>query len=104
MARPRNISDMKPPTEPSPLDQPEDEDDLVHLSELRSSAQEPIAPEVTDELAELQKWDEPVDERGHQVGAVADDESTLGEDLVQQGLDEADTEVRKIAAESPDGA
>jgi hypothetical protein len=95
---------MKPPAvpTPAPVDPNEGKNDLMHLTELLATAGEPAAPEADGELAELQSWDEPVDERGHRVGADPGEDPSIGEDLVQQGIDEADTEVRKHADEIPD--
>ncbi len=90
------------PSPSSPLDPSEDGNDLLHMTELQAMAKEPAAPEAQGELAGLQSWDEPIDERGHRVGATSEDDPTLGEDLVQQGVDEADTEARKRAREIPD--
>ncbi len=93
---------MKTPDETSPADAAATEHDLLELSELRSSAQAPAAPEARGEIADLQVWDEPIDERGHQVGAVGESDVSIGEDLVQQGVDDADADVRKQVEESPD--
>jgi hypothetical protein len=95
---------MKNPAVPpnAPVEPNEDGNDLLHLTELQAMAKEPSAPEAQGELAGLQSWDEPIDERGHRVGGALEDDPTLGEDLVQQGVDEADTEVRKWAREIPD--
>jgi hypothetical protein len=92
-----------PPLPPAaPSDPSEEPNDLLKFSELLSAANEPAAPEADGDLAELQSWDEPIDERGHRVSAASEDDPTLGEDLVQQGVDEADTEVRKWARQIPD--
>jgi hypothetical protein len=95
---------MKAPDVPKslPVDPSEGQNDLLKLSELHAAAHEPGPPEAQGNLAELQKWDEPIDERGRRVGAAAEDDPTLGEDLVQQGIDEADTEVRRWARQIPD--
>lgn len=100
----RKHHDMKIPTEPpsASSDANDGANDLLHLTELHATAQGPVAPEAQGSLADLQSWDEPVDERGHRVGASSDDDPTLGADLVQQGVDEADTEARKWARGIPD--
>lgn len=94
---------MSLPNEPSsPIDASADKKDLLKFTELRASADEPAAPEAKGELAELESWDEPVDERGHRVGARSENDSSLGADLVQQGVDDADSAARKLAEESPE--
>jgi hypothetical protein len=100
----RRDRNMRPPAVPpsAPVDPNEGENDLMNLTELHSSAEEPGAPEAEGELAELQSWDEPVDERGHRVGADPGLDPSIGEDLVQQGIDEADAEVRREARNIPD--
>lgn len=86
--------------ESPPVGPAEEPHDLVSLSQLRSSAEEPRAPEAEGVVAELQIWDEPVDESGRRVGAPVEDEPTVGENLVQQGLNEADAEVRVLVADA----
>jgi hypothetical protein len=99
---PRSIANMESPTVASPLDESGNEHDLLKLAQLRASAKAPVAPEAKGELAELQTWDEPVDERGHRVGPRSEDDATVGEDLVQQGVDDADSAARQAANDSPD--
>ena len=77
--------------------------DLVTLSQLRPSAEEPHAPEADGLVGELLCWDESADERGHRVGALANDDPTVGENLVQQGVNEADAEIRLQVADAERG-
>lgn len=52
-------------------------------------------PETQQETARIHTWDEPVGSSGHQAPRIGmDDESTIAEDLVEEGLDEADHEQR----------
>ena len=66
------------------------------MPELQASAGLPEAPEAPGAVAELRSWDEPIDERGHRVGFVTEDDPTIAECLVQQGANEADAEIREL--------
>ena len=66
------------------------------MPELHVSAELPGAPEAPGNVAELQRWDEPVDERGHRVGFLDGESPTISEYLVQQGANEADAEIRDL--------
>ena len=66
------------------------------MPELQASAGLPEAPEAPGAVAELRSWDEPLDERGHRVGFVTEDDPTIAECLVQQGANEADAEIREL--------
>jgi hypothetical protein len=60
------------------------------------------APELSEQTKELIAWDEPPGCAGHEVPTVKpDDETSIAEQLVQEGAEEADREHR-IAAEDPD--
>lgn len=65
----------------------------------------PLPPEiVTPELKELTAWDEAVGEAGHRVEPVpAEDESEFPEVLVEEGLDEADEEMRAMQDDAEAG-
>lgn len=62
----------------------------------------PIAPEVDDPALEnLTAWDEPADVRGGPVNQLDPmDEANIAEQLVQEGLSEADHDQRVSASES----
>ena len=66
------------------------------MPELQASAGLPEAPEAPGAVAELRSWDVPIDERGHRVGFVTEDDPTIAECLVQQGANEADAEIREL--------
>jgi hypothetical protein len=62
----------------------------------------PAPPEVDEpELENLTAWDEPVEARGGAVDTMAPlDEANLAEQLVQEGLSEADHDQRVSASEN----
>jgi hypothetical protein len=62
------------------------------------------APEVdVREVAELEEWDRPADQDGRQVSSMAmEDEANISEQLIQEGLEEADHARRVAAAEEVD--
>ena len=60
------------------------------------------APELTDATAELTTWDEPVDATGGAAPKVRpEDEKSPVQQLIDEGLDEADRDQR-LAAVDPD--
>jgi len=63
-------------------------------TELTEPAHHPD-PETQQETARLHTWDEPVGSTGHRAPRQSsDDESTIAEELVEEGLEEADHEQR----------
>lgn len=70
-------------------------------AELASSAVPPAAPEeVAQGLSEVTAWDDPVDQSGHRVeGSPVETETTVAEQLVLDGIEEADHDIR-VAAEN----
>jgi hypothetical protein len=59
-------------------------------------------PEVDAETENLTKWDEPPGASGGPVKTVLpDDEATVAEQLVDEGVDEAERD-RRLAAADPD--
>lgn len=72
--------------------------------ELSGPVHLPTAPEaISPELEELVTWDDPTGSSGHRVEPVGlgSDES-IGELLVQEGLDEADHQLRVSAVDDQD--
>jgi hypothetical protein len=74
--------------------------------ELEAATDESTAEEGPAELLhtteKLTEWDAPPSERGVSAPTVpADDEATVGQQLVKEGLEEADRDQR-IAAADPD--
>lgn len=60
------------------------------------------APELSEETKELTEWNEPPTASGTEVPKVRpDDETSIAEQLVYEGTDEAERE-RRIAAADPD--
>jgi len=81
--------------------------DLARAAEeLGGSGPAALAPEVlTPEIAELTAWDDPVGQDGHHREKVPlEDENSVAERLVQDGLAEADHDRRVTAAEEAGGA
>jgi hypothetical protein len=72
--------------------------------EMTNLPGEPVAPEaVQPEIEQLVAWDEPADASGHRAQRVSpDDEATIGEQLVQEGVEEAEHDLRVTAVEDPD--
>ena len=57
-----------------------------------------LAPETSEDTAELATWDEPLEALGHQVPKLLlEDEQTLAEKLVTAGEEEADSELRELS-------
>jgi hypothetical protein len=84
---------------------PNDDDDLSP-EELDVAADETptdvVAPELTPQTEELVEWDESPEATGHAVPKVTpEDETSIAEQLVNEGTDEAERE-RRIAAVDPD--
>jgi len=66
---------------------------------VHSSAPEAISPEVE----ELVEWDAPAATRGHRSEAVGlEGDESIGEQLVQEGLEEADHQQRVAAVDDQD--
>jgi hypothetical protein len=60
------------------------------------------APELSEQTKELVAWDEPPDAAGHEAPTVKpEDETSAVQELVEEGIDEADRDQR-IAAADPD--
>ena len=60
------------------------------------------APELNPETKELVEWDEAPEASGHAVPKILpEDETTVAEELIYEGTDEADRD-RRIAAADPD--
>ena len=63
---------------------------------------ETTAPELSEQTKELIEWDEPPSATGHEIPTVKpEDETSIAEQLINEGTDEADRD-RRIAAEDPD--
>lgn len=73
-------------------------------AELGGGSPEELAPEADAPIVEdIQTWDEPVNEHGQKAQEFAlEDEANVGEELVADGLDEADHSQRAAAAEEDD--
>jgi hypothetical protein len=85
--------------------QPNDDDDFAP-EDLEVAADETptdvTAPELNPETKGLVEWDTPPDATGHAAPKVApEDETSIAEQLVYEGTDEADRD-RRIAATDPD--
>jgi len=84
---------------------PNDDDDSDPRDLENAADEEPtkiIAPELSEQTKELIAWDEPPEATGHEVPTVKpEDETSIAEQLINEGTDEADRE-RRIAAEDPD--
>jgi hypothetical protein len=84
---------------------PNDDND-ISPEEIEAAADETptdlTAPELDPQTKELTTWDEPPEAAGHAVPRVLpEDETSIAEQLVYEGTDEADRD-RRIAAADPD--
>lgn len=68
-------------------------------AELAAASAPPPAPEAADpSLAQVTAWDDPVGQAGHRiVRAQPEDEASIDERLVLDGLEEADHDIRTAA-------
>ena len=84
---------------------PNDDDDFDPRDLETAADEEPTevkAPELSEQTKELIAWDEPPGATGHAAPTVnPEDETSIAEQLINEGTDEADRE-RRIAAEDPD--
>ncbi len=48
---------------------------------------------------ELTAWDDPLDQSGHRVVASENDEQSIAEQLIEDGVEEADHDIRTAASE-----
>ena len=85
--------------------QPNDDDDFAP-EDLDVAADETptdvTAPELNPETKGLVEWDQPPESTGHAAPKVLpEDETSIAEQLIYEGTDEADRD-RRIAATDPD--
>ena len=82
------------------------EDDDIDPEEIQAAADETptdlTAPELNEQTKELTEWDEPPSASGAAAPKVLpEDEVSIAEQLVYEGTDEADRDLR-LAAADPD--
>jgi hypothetical protein len=84
--------------------EPNDDDDF-DAEEIEDAAQEGVtpssAPEVDSKTENLTEWDEPATAPTSEPKIPFEDETTIAEELVEEGNDEADREQR-LASADPD--
>lgn len=69
-------------------------------AELGGLAEAASAPEADETAEQITEWDSPIDEAGHRVEKhPLDDESTIAEQLIEDGREEADHDLRAAAEE-----
>ena len=76
--------------------------DLVRAAaELGGGSSEPLPPEAVAPAIEiLTAWDDPIGQDGHRAErALPEDDSSIAERLIRDGIDEADHDRRVSAAE-----
>jgi len=85
-------------------DKVSDSDRARAREELSGPVHLPTAPEaISPELEELVSWDDAASSSGHRVEPVGiGGEASIGEQLVQEGLDEADHQTRVSAVDDQD--
>lgn len=89
------------PQDRRPNDDPDFDPQEMENAEFATPDDE-IAPELDERTAGLTEWDEPPSSSGTAAPKIGmEDEIPPGEQLVEEGLDEADREQR-IAASDPD--
>lgn len=77
-----------------------DSDLALAAAELSGGTPAPAAPEVDPSLEQVTAWDDPPMQAGHRVGAAPfEDEGTVAERLVRDGIEEADHDIRVSSAE-----
>jgi hypothetical protein len=82
--------------------EPNERDFAEAAEELRTTGSIVEAPEGGT-LDKLTSWDTPLDATGHQSAeAGPDDESVIGEKLVEEGIEEAEHDRRVSASEETD--
>ena len=86
--------------EPDPND---DESDAHSLNDAADETPTDVnAPELSEQTEELIAWDEPPEASGHEVPTVRpEDEISPVEQLVEEGMDQAERD-RRMAAADPD--
>ncbi|HEX5176179.1 MAG TPA: hypothetical protein VFV83_04065 [Chthoniobacteraceae bacterium] len=83
--------------------EPNERDFAQAAEELRTTGSIVEAPESGASLDKLTTWDTPLDASGHQsTEAGPDDESVIGEKLVEEGIEEAEHDRRVSASEETD--
>lgn len=76
-----------------------DADLALAAAELAGGGTTAEAPEADSELEQVTTWDEPPTQTGHLVATTPlEDENNVAEQLVEDGLEEADHDIR-VAAE-----
>jgi hypothetical protein len=91
----------KKPHEHRPMDDPDFDPREIENAEF-SEPTNGIAPELDERTVELTEWDEPPGSTGTAAPkSQLEDEVSAGEQLIEEGLDEADRDQR-LAASDPD--
>lgn len=76
-----------------------DADLALAAAELAGGGTSAEAPEADADLEQVTVWDEPPTQTGHLISPVPlDDENAIAEQLVEDGLEEADHDIRVVAA------
>jgi hypothetical protein len=76
-----------------------DADLALAAAELAGGGTTAEAPEADADLEQVTVWDEPPTQTGHLVSPPPlEDESAIAEQLVDDGLEEADHDIRVVAA------
>ena len=75
--------------------------DRARAAEELQGPKDPSAPETgSPDVEEIVTWDEPVEARGEQAPRIGlEDEASVAEQLVEEGVDEADHDRRVAASE-----
>ncbi len=76
-----------------------DADLALAAAELAGGGTTAEAPEADGDLEQMTVWDEPPTQTGHLVPPVPlEDDSAIAEQLIEDGLEEADHDIRVVAA------
>ena len=87
-------SDGRPKATASDLEQAE--------AELAGGATSAKAQGGQSDVIDLTAWDDPLDQSGHRVaGSENEDDRSIGEQLIEDGVEEADHDIRTAATEVP---
>ena len=78
--------------------------DLAHAAaELGGGDKTPPAPELEPGLEEVTAWDDPPAQEGHRIEpTLLEDEGSIAEQLISDGIEEADHDIRAAAEDGDD--
>lgn len=80
---------------------PNEKDYEQARQDLATTGSMPEPPEAPGELEALTSWDTPLESSGRKVGETGpEDEANIGQQLVEEGIEEADHDLRLSTSET----